>query len=127
MRRLMTPSSQGMNSKSSTVIPATYGFAASSGTPQINWDGKVLGCCVNHRGDFGGNAFRDGLTASVNTEQIQYARAMLLGHAPPRAAPPPQRLRNWAVRHVPAFAKPTLKKIYWGVYHLASNWLPQRA
>src|SRR6516165_6479500 len=115
----MTPSSQGMNSKSSTVIPATYGFAASSGTPQINWDGKVLGCCVNHWGDFGGNAFRDGLTASVNTEQIQYARAMLLGHAPPREdivctrchvyrdmskrrrwlvrAPPPQRLRNWAV------------------------------
>src|SRR5262249_46636579 len=48
--------------------------------PQINWDGKVLGCCVNFWGDFGGNAFRDGLTASVNTEQIQYARAMVLGH-----------------------------------------------
>jgi tetratricopeptide (TPR) repeat protein len=52
--------------------------------PQINWDGKLLGCCVNYWGDFGGNAFRDGLTASVNTEQIVYARAMLLGHAPSR-------------------------------------------
>lgn len=52
--------------------------------PQINWDGKVLGCCVNHWGDFGGNAFRDGLRASLNTEQIVYARAMLLGDAPPR-------------------------------------------
>jgi hypothetical protein len=117
--------------------------------PQINWDGKVLGCCVNYWGDFGGNAFRDGLTASVNTEQIQYARAMVLGHAPPRedipctrcdvyrtmskrrswlvrAPPPPrlQRLRNWAVRYVPAIAKPTLKKIYSGVDRLASNWLP---
>jgi Flp pilus assembly protein TadD len=47
--------------------------------PQINWDGKVLGCCVDVWGDFGGNAFRDGLTASVNTEQIVHARAMLLG------------------------------------------------
>jgi MoaA/NifB/PqqE/SkfB family radical SAM enzyme len=45
--------------------------------PQINWNGKVLGCCINYWGDFGGNAFRDGLTASVNTEQIVYARAML--------------------------------------------------
>ena len=51
--------------------------------PQINWDGKVLGCCINTWSDFGGNAFRDGLTASLNTEQIQYARAMLLGRAPP--------------------------------------------
>jgi len=52
--------------------------------PQINWDGKVLGCCVNYWGDFGGNAFSDELTASVNTEQIQYARAMLLGRVPAR-------------------------------------------
>ena len=51
--------------------------------PQINWDGKVLGCCINFWGDFGGNAFRDGLRASVNTEQIVYARAMLRGRAPP--------------------------------------------
>jgi hypothetical protein len=52
--------------------------------PQINWDGKVLGCCINLWGDFGGNAFRDGLRASLNTEQIVYAREMLLGHARPR-------------------------------------------
>ena len=26
--------------------------------PQINWDGKLLGCCINIWGDFGGNAFR---------------------------------------------------------------------
>src|SRR5262249_34909681 len=37
--------------------------------PQINWDGKVLGCCRNCWGDFGGNAFRDGLLASVNNEK----------------------------------------------------------
>jgi MoaA/NifB/PqqE/SkfB family radical SAM enzyme len=109
--------------------------------PQINWDGKVLGCCINHWGDFGGNAFRDGLTASVNTEQIQYARAMLLGRAPPREDIPctrcseyqemsnsgawlaPPRLRNWSRRYVPSTARPTLKKIYWGVYRRAQRWL----
>ncbi len=47
--------------------------------PQINWDGKVLGCCRNFWGDFGGNAFRDGVEASVNGEKMTYAREMLQG------------------------------------------------
>lgn len=47
--------------------------------PQINWDGKILGCCLNFWGDFGGNAFRDGLLTSLNNEKINYARDMLLG------------------------------------------------
>lgn len=53
-------------------------------SPQINWDGKVLGCCRNFWGDFGGNAFRDGLMPSVNHEKMVHARAMLRGRAPPR-------------------------------------------
>ena len=53
-------------------------------SPQINWDGKVLGCAVNHWGDFG-NAFQDGLVQSLNNEKITYARRMLLGRVPPRA------------------------------------------
>jgi MoaA/NifB/PqqE/SkfB family radical SAM enzyme len=53
-------------------------------SPQINWDGKVLGCCRNFWGDFGGNAFTDGLAASLNTETLARARAMLQGQAPPR-------------------------------------------
>jgi MoaA/NifB/PqqE/SkfB family radical SAM enzyme len=52
--------------------------------PQINWDGKVLGCCRNFWGDFGGNAFKDGLFKSINNEKIRYARKMLLGKQPPR-------------------------------------------
>ncbi len=52
--------------------------------PQINWDGKVLGCCRNFWGEFGGNAFADGLVAVVNSEKMQYARAMLQGRAAPR-------------------------------------------
>ena len=47
--------------------------------PQINWDGKVLGCSRNFWGDFGGNVFADGLFESLNNEKINYAREMLLG------------------------------------------------
>ncbi|MGH9425406.1 MAG: radical SAM/SPASM domain-containing protein, partial [Terriglobia bacterium] len=47
-------------------------------SPQINWDGRVLGCCVNYWGDFG-NAFQEGLLKSLNNEKIGYARLMLLG------------------------------------------------
>ena len=52
--------------------------------PQINWDGRVLGCCRNFWGEFGGNAFTDGLTNVLNSEKIAYARQMLKGLAPPR-------------------------------------------
>jgi hypothetical protein len=54
-------------------------------SPQINWDGRVLGCCHNTWGNFGGNAFTDGLVASVNGPEITYAREMLRGRAEPRA------------------------------------------
>lgn len=52
--------------------------------PQINWDGKVLGCCRNFWGHFGGNAFTDGLIPSLNNEKITYARKMLRGEMPAR-------------------------------------------
>jgi MoaA/NifB/PqqE/SkfB family radical SAM enzyme len=52
--------------------------------PQINWDGKVLGCCRNFWGDFGGNAFKEGALRSLNNEKIVYARRMLFGKTPPR-------------------------------------------
>jgi len=52
--------------------------------PQINWNGKVIGCCRNFWGDFGGNAFADGLLNSVNSEKMRYARAMLSGKEPAR-------------------------------------------
>ncbi len=52
--------------------------------PQINWNGNNLGCCRNFWSDFGGNAFRDGLDATLNGEKMAYARRMLRGRAPPR-------------------------------------------
>jgi MoaA/NifB/PqqE/SkfB family radical SAM enzyme len=54
------------------------------GRPQINWDGKLLGCCRNFWGDFGGNAFTDGLSACLDGEKMRYARDMLRGRQPPR-------------------------------------------
>jgi MoaA/NifB/PqqE/SkfB family radical SAM enzyme len=52
--------------------------------PQINWDGKILGCCRNFWGDFGSNAFSHGLIESLNNEKMTYAREMLSGLKPAR-------------------------------------------
>ena len=51
--------------------------------PQVNWDGKLLGCCVNKYGDFG-NVFETGLRAGLRSEKYRYAKAMVLGRKPPR-------------------------------------------
>jgi hypothetical protein len=53
--------------------------------PVVNWDGKLLGCCVNYWGDFGGNVFTDGLATSASNPRMERARKMLLGELP--AAP----------------------------------------
>jgi quercetin dioxygenase-like cupin family protein len=46
--------------------------------PQINYDGRVLGCCVNYWDDYG-NVLNDGLIKCFNNEKINYAREMLFG------------------------------------------------
>lgn len=51
--------------------------------PQINWDGRVLGCCINKWGDYG-NAFDSDLIQVLNNEKTEYARQMLLGNAESR-------------------------------------------
>jgi MoaA/NifB/PqqE/SkfB family radical SAM enzyme len=63
--------------------------------PQVHTDGKVLGCCVNHWGDFG-NAFEDGLDAVLNGERMRYARRMLEGKAEARADIPCTRCGMYA-------------------------------
>lgn len=49
-------------------------------SPQINWDGKLLGCCSNRRVSFG-NVFEKGLDACLNSEDYVYTKKMLLGKA----------------------------------------------
>lgn len=51
--------------------------------PQINWDGKVLGCCYNYYGHFGGNAFDDGLLKALNHPKMIYAKNMLIDKIKP--------------------------------------------
>ena len=46
--------------------------------PRINFDGRVLGCSINHWDDFG-NVFKEGLEASLNGEKMQRPRAVLMG------------------------------------------------
>jgi hypothetical protein len=50
-------------------------------SPQINWDGKLLGCCMNIYGDYG-NVFLQGLRACIMSKKYIYAKRMLLGQAP---------------------------------------------
>lgn len=50
-------------------------------SPQINWDGRILGCCVNSWGDYG-NAYGQPLRQTLNNARISYAREMLLGKVP---------------------------------------------
>lgn len=52
--------------------------------PQVNWDGRMLGCCRNVQADMGANVFEDDLTRSLNTEKMIHARRMVLGRAEPR-------------------------------------------
>ncbi len=52
--------------------------------PQINWDGKLLGCSRNMWGVFGGNVFESGLMDAINNEKTRYAREMLMGRLPAR-------------------------------------------
>lgn len=53
-------------------------------SPQMNFDGKILGCCVNRWGDFG-TAHEWDLARALNNERIRYARAMLTGRREARA------------------------------------------
>ncbi len=53
-------------------------------SPQVNWDGKLLGCCANKFGDFG-NVFDLGLKSAMDGERYRYAKRMVLGLVPPRA------------------------------------------
>jgi MoaA/NifB/PqqE/SkfB family radical SAM enzyme len=71
--------------------------------PQVNWDGKLLGCCVNHFDDFG-NAFEVPLAQLLQSERYQYAKAMLLNQAPAREDIPCTACKRYPrVRQMPFY------------------------
>ena len=47
--------------------------------PQINWDGRLLGCCAVWRTDLGINVFEEGLIKALNSAQYREEIACLLG------------------------------------------------
>lgn len=51
-------------------------------SPCINYDGRLLGCCVNYGKDYG-NVFEKSLQVCLNNEKLAYAKNMLLGFKPP--------------------------------------------
>lgn len=52
------------------------------GAPQINWDGKLMGCCKNRWGDFG-NVFEEGFEECMTGERYVSIKRMLLGYEKP--------------------------------------------
>ena len=46
--------------------------------PQINWDGRLLGCCCAE-GDFGVNVFKKGLLKALGARNLRYAKLMVQG------------------------------------------------
>lgn len=53
-------------------------------SPQVNWDGKLLGCCDNIWSDFG-NVFTFGLEKCLKSEKYVYTKKVLLGKTKLRA------------------------------------------
>lgn len=48
-------------------------------SPQINWDGRLLGCCTVFKNDWGVNVFKEGLEWALNSEQYRNAIIGLAG------------------------------------------------
>ena len=47
--------------------------------PQVNWDGRFLGCCSNHYQGFGGNLFETSLRDYLKTPAVEKTKKMLQG------------------------------------------------
>ena len=50
--------------------------------PQVNWDGRILGCSRNIWGAYPGNAFSADLVEGLNSSAMESARAVLMGLRP---------------------------------------------
>ena len=75
-------------------------------SPQINFDGRVIGCCVNYWDDYG-NAFSEGLDKILNGERMRYTRLMLLGEARERADIPCTTCKHYrAMKQAADWIKP---------------------
>lgn len=63
-------------------------------SPGINWDGKLIGCCVNKTVSFG-NVFESGLDACLSSKKYNYMKKVVLGQAPNREDLPCFKCANY--------------------------------
>lgn len=47
-------------------------------SPQINWDGRLLGCCGLYKEDYGVNVFEIGLRKALQSKSFIYAKELLI-------------------------------------------------
>ncbi|HOW27818.1 MAG TPA: SPASM domain-containing protein [Elusimicrobiota bacterium] len=57
------------------IVPQTLPCHQLWISPQINWDGRLLGCCVNHWDDYG-NVFESGLERLLGSPKYRLAKKM---------------------------------------------------
>lgn len=90
--------------------------------PQINWDGKLLGCCVNKWDDFG-NVFESPLQECIKNEKYLYAKKMLLGLKKERKDIPCSHCRKYQkMKSMNRYLLPTLiTKLVHGVLFYVSS------
>ncbi|MDE1919898.1 MAG: radical SAM protein [Candidatus Omnitrophica bacterium] len=62
--------------------------------PQINWDGKMTGCCANYFGDTG-NVFQDGLEAVMKSKRYLDMKMTVLGLIKPGSDVPCSRCPSY--------------------------------
>ena len=48
-------------------------------SPQVNWDGRLLGCCYVYKSDFGVNVFDDGLEGALNLPEFRKSQKRVSG------------------------------------------------
>jgi hypothetical protein len=75
--------------------------------PQINWDGRLLGCCIVCKYDFGVNVFKVGLKKAINSENYRYAKKMIQGKVGI-----PEKIENLPCAHCAIFNTMNKKGVY---------------
>lgn len=74
-------------------------------SPQISWNGKVMGCSWNHWLEFGGNVFTGSLRC-LNSSKMRYARRMLAGIERPRGDIPCSSCAHYSEMRKNGFCPP---------------------
>ncbi len=84
--------------------------------PQITWDGKFTGCCVNKWGDFG-NVFESGLEACLSSERFRYAKKMVTGKAKARDDIPCNSCSSYRnkIKEGPLYSTPGVRELAWAI------------